>query len=151
MNSESLYSTFLFICVYSAGAFWGKKIEILVSSSATILVRSWAVQKQSHSHYSDIQTAQNEPLLKLGLIPPALFGTYEAPCESIFAKFMRNGISWKIWKKWDQPRPSTIKGLKVKILRKKTSKTKDAKLIFTLIFVEIMSLEFFLLLKIGNF
>jgi hypothetical protein len=61
--------------------------------------------------------------------PAALLGFYEAPCESIFQKFKRNEISWKIWRKWDQPRPSTINSSKVTILRrKKNSKSKFANL-----------------------
>ena len=74
----------------------------------------------------------------------ALFGSYEVPCESIFKKFMWNGISWKIWRKWDQPRSSTINGSKVTIWEKNNSKTKVANLSFTLIFVVILSFELFL-------
>ena len=54
-------------------------------------------------------------------IPIALFGSYEAPCQLILKKFMRNEISWKIWRKWDQPRLSTINGSKVIYFEKKAS------------------------------
>jgi hypothetical protein len=37
----------------------------------------------------------------------------ESPCESIFKKSMRNGISWKRRRNWDRPQPSTINRSKV--------------------------------------
>jgi hypothetical protein len=60
-------------------------------------------------------------------IPTALFGFYGAPCESIFKIFIGNGISWKIWRKWDWLWPSTISCLKVTCSRKKQLKIESCK------------------------